>query len=386
MAESDNMLLRRFADSGDAAAFSEIVRQHAGPVYGACLRVLEDQEKASDAVQDTFLQLLRDAGRVTGSLSGWLHRVATRKAVDQIRRDLRRQRREAKYAAAKLLKTSRWADISHYVDEALEELDEPERQVLLAYFFEGRSMTDIAGREGISHQTVSRQIESAVTQLRGKLQRRGVLVAAAVLGPLLGENTVKAAPAGVLKELARMALAGGKAAASATATAAAWEATAKLVATGTLAGAKVKVLLAAAAAAAIGGALTYNYVTRSAAEPATRMRTNVSAPAAVEQDSIAQPQSTRDEEYSQKVAAEQQLTAKQGKLTSDHPAQAQPEVEPATKPAPEPSSEAPPSAEQDQPVFWWSFSPAEKAEQAEPANEQEQGQPERTPRRNRGDN
>jgi DNA-directed RNA polymerase specialized sigma24 family protein len=107
MAESDNMLLRRFADSGDAAAFSEIVRQHAGPVYGACLRVLEDQEKASDAVQDTFLQLLRDAGRVTDSLSGWLHRVATRKAVDQIRQDLRRQRREAKYAADKPVQTSR---------------------------------------------------------------------------------------------------------------------------------------------------------------------------------------------------------------------------------------------------------------------------------------
>jgi len=278
---------------------------------GSCLRVLEDKEKAADAVQETFLQLLRDAGRVRGSLSGWLHLVATRKAVDQIRQNCRRKRREAKYAADKPLRTSRWSDISPHVDEALEELDEPERQVLLKYFFEGHSMTRIAEQEGISHQTVSRQIDSAVARLRGKLHRRGVLVAPAVLGSLLAEHTVKAAPAAVLKELAKMALAGGEAATSATATAAASEATAKLAATGALAGAKVKILLAAAAAATIGGALTYNYVITPATKPPKPGRADLSTPAAPELPATAQPENTVAGNPSGKPSAQPQANTEE---------------------------------------------------------------------------
>ena len=50
MLESENILLQRFSQTGDAEAFSEIVRRHAGLVYGACLRVLEDKNRAAYAV------------------------------------------------------------------------------------------------------------------------------------------------------------------------------------------------------------------------------------------------------------------------------------------------------------------------------------------------
>ncbi|MCK4292050.1 MAG: hypothetical protein KAY65_02550 [Planctomycetes bacterium] len=40
MLESENILLRRFAATGDAEAFAEVVRRHVGLVYGASLRVL----------------------------------------------------------------------------------------------------------------------------------------------------------------------------------------------------------------------------------------------------------------------------------------------------------------------------------------------------------
>ncbi len=90
MAETEAILLRRFACSGDAEAFAEIIRRYAGLVYSAALRVLTDVDRASDVAQDTFLQLAKDAGNVTGSLPGWLHRVATHKAIDQVRREAAR--------------------------------------------------------------------------------------------------------------------------------------------------------------------------------------------------------------------------------------------------------------------------------------------------------
>jgi DNA-directed RNA polymerase specialized sigma24 family protein len=53
MAENENLLLERFISNGDAAAFSELVRRHSGLVYGACMRVLADSDKAADATQET---------------------------------------------------------------------------------------------------------------------------------------------------------------------------------------------------------------------------------------------------------------------------------------------------------------------------------------------
>ena len=99
MSASEAVLLKRFASNGDAEAFAEIVKQHAPLVYGVCLRILEDKDKAADAVQDTFFQLVRNAANISGSLTVWLHRVATNKAIDLIRQDSQRKQREIKYAA-----------------------------------------------------------------------------------------------------------------------------------------------------------------------------------------------------------------------------------------------------------------------------------------------
>lgn len=266
MLENEIVLLRRFAETGDAEAFSEIVRRHAGLVYGVCLRVLEDKNRAADVVQETFLQLLRQAGEITGSVSGWLHRVAARKAIDVVRREGRRRKREARYAATKGRATEKWNDISEYVDEALDELDEQSREILIQHFFEGRTTTDIANEKGISQPTVSRRIESGVAELRTRLHKRGILVAAAALGSLLAQNAVEAAPVLVLKELGKIALVGGEVAAVSEVggAAVATGTGAKVVFGSVLAAAKAKIIVAATVVVvAIGGVLIHKHVTRS---------------------------------------------------------------------------------------------------------------------------
>lgn len=264
MLENEVVLLHRFAKTGDAEAFSEVVRRHAGLVYGACLRILSDRDKAADAVQDTFFQLLRNAGNITGSVPAWLHRVATRRAIDVVRRDSSIRRRETEYAANKPREVRKWQDISGYVDEGLSELDEQTQEILIQHFFEGRSMVDIAADKEVSQPTVSRRIESGVAKLRERLRKRGIIVAVATLGGLLGENVVEAAPALVLKELGKMALVGGTAAAgSGVGSAAAATGAGAKAAAGVLAGVKAKVVTAAVVTAVgVGGVVTYQHVTQ----------------------------------------------------------------------------------------------------------------------------
>ncbi len=285
MAETEAVLLRRFARGGDAAAFAEIIRRHAGLVYGAALRILADVDRASDVSQETFLQLTRDAGTVTGSLPGWLHRVATHKAIDHVRRDASRRHRERQYAAKKPRETAHWKDISPYVDESLNNLDPELRDILICHFLEGHTTRAIAAMRGISQATVSRRIESGVEQLRAKLRRRGIIVAVGALSALLGENAVEAAPRLLLTELGKIALVGGSAAVSTTAAVGGAASGLGTAASSALAVVKAHaVAVAAVAVIGAGAVVTYQQATKSpssgqTAAPAARSMRTADGPA-----------------------------------------------------------------------------------------------------------
>ena len=212
MMDTEAVLLRRFARTGDAEAFAEIIRRHAGLVYGAAWRILADMDRASDVVQETFLQLTKDAAKVTGSLPGWLHRVATHKAIDVVRRDASRRQREERYATQLPHRVTAWKEISPCVDEGLNSLDTELREILVAHFLEGQTTRQIAHMRGISQATVSRRLESGVVKLRSRLRKRGLLVTVGALSMLLGDNAINAAPAVLKAELGKMALTGGHAA------------------------------------------------------------------------------------------------------------------------------------------------------------------------------
>jgi RNA polymerase sigma factor (sigma-70 family) len=266
VAQTETVLLKRFTGSGDAEAFAEIIRRHAGLVYGAALRILADVDRASDVAQETFLQLTKDAGHVTGSLPGWLHRVATHKAIDCMRRDASRRHREKEYVAQQPPsgESVEWKEISPYVDVGLRELDPELREVLILHFLEGQTTREIALRKGASQATVSRRIGAGVEQLRAKLRRRGILIAVGALSVLLGDNGVQAAPLPLLTELGKMAMVGGAASAGAAGAGFGLHA----VASGVVAAVKTKaVAVAAVAVIGAGSAATYYELTKPSSEP-----------------------------------------------------------------------------------------------------------------------
>jgi RNA polymerase sigma factor (sigma-70 family) len=204
LTEGKAVLLRQFTRDGDADAFASIVRSYGNMVYATGLRITGDAHHAADVTQETFFHLLQNAGRITGSLGGWLHQVATRRAIDIVRRDHSRRRREEAYATLKAVETDSWADISPVVDEALSELNESSRDLILRHFLEGKTMVQIAAEDGVSQPTVSRRVEQALQSLRERLRLKGVSVAVGVLGGMLASSTASAMPAPVLMELGKM--------------------------------------------------------------------------------------------------------------------------------------------------------------------------------------
>ncbi len=89
-------LLDRFVGARDEPAFEELVARHGPMVLAVCQRWLADPEDVEDALQATFLVLVRKAGglRDRQSVGPWLYGVAHRVARQARASTLRRRERE----------------------------------------------------------------------------------------------------------------------------------------------------------------------------------------------------------------------------------------------------------------------------------------------------
>ena len=210
-ADLDLILLDRFREDGDQEAFAEIVRRYASAVFSTCMRILGDKARADDVSQETFFRLSQKPEAVKQSVGGWLHTAATRLAIDAVRSEASRAEREAKYERKPPSESMQWAEISPHVDQALAELPDETRVLLVRHFLQNVSQCVIAGELRTSPATVSRKIKAGVELLRKQLSKKGVCVAVALLITMMRDHGAQAAPAELMRELGKITmLSGGK--------------------------------------------------------------------------------------------------------------------------------------------------------------------------------
>lgn len=207
---SDRLLLERFAERRDEAAFAELVRRHGPMVLGIAERVLADGNDAHDAFQAAFLVLMRkaDSAGWQDSISGWLHRVAFRAALKIKAAAQRRRTHETQAAnmAPALTTDPVWSDLRGVLDEELDRLPEKYRTPLVLCYIEGKTNEDAAKALGWPAGSMSRRLEKGRKLLRARLTKRGVALTGAALAaaitpqaataavpPALADVTVKAA-------------------------------------------------------------------------------------------------------------------------------------------------------------------------------------------------
>jgi len=199
---ADTELLARFAQSRDETAFELLVWRHAALVQRICRSVLKDHHASEDAAQAAFLTLARKAHSFsgTGSVVGWLYRVARRIAV-RLAKD--RARRAVTSAGLERVPDSTPA-LDAAPDEVaalcaeVDRLPERYRIPILLCFFEGLTHAEAARRTGWPIGTVAGRLARAKDVLARRLSRRGVGVAGVALGMPAGSfvgSTAQAAPA-----------------------------------------------------------------------------------------------------------------------------------------------------------------------------------------------
>jgi RNA polymerase sigma factor (sigma-70 family) len=179
MTTHDSELLKAYAADGSEPAFNELVRRHLGLVHAAALRLLDgNAAEAEDVAQTVFTDLARKAGDLVahGSLAGWLH-TSTRFAAGKLRRtEQRRRHREHDTMNLPTPDDSGavWEEIQPFLDDALHELPETDREAVLLRFFEKLSLTEVGSRLGVGEEAARKRVDRALDKLRGLLAKRGV--------------------------------------------------------------------------------------------------------------------------------------------------------------------------------------------------------------------
>ena len=213
--DDDSELLRRYAQDRDEAAFAELVRRRIGLVYHTALRRLNgDFAQAEEVAQDVFATLARDAEKLQERqlLGGWLY-VATRHAAANAQRgENRRRAREQEAMSMKQTDdgpeiATAWEQLRPALDEVLDELNDPERELILTRYFEGRSYGRIAAGLRISEDAARMRTERALERARVLFARRGVTSTAAVMAGAFACQSALAAPPGLAGAVAASAVA-----------------------------------------------------------------------------------------------------------------------------------------------------------------------------------
>ncbi len=83
------------AQAGELDAFETLYHEHAGRVFGLCLRMTADQQQARELTQDVFVKAWEGlpAFRGDSAFGSWLHRIAVNVVLMGARSDKRRRAR-----------------------------------------------------------------------------------------------------------------------------------------------------------------------------------------------------------------------------------------------------------------------------------------------------
>jgi RNA polymerase sigma-70 factor (ECF subfamily) len=188
--EGEAALIARLR-SGEDAAFSELVQEHAPRLLAVARRMLRSEDDARDALQETFLQAFRGIERFAGDaqLATWLRRIA----VNACLMKLRTRKRKPEASIDELL--PRFYADGHRIDpgpawrldgpdpadsrrtrelvrESIDRLPEIYRSVLLLRDIEGWSTEEAAQLLDIKVDAVKVRLHRARQALRAMIAPR----------------------------------------------------------------------------------------------------------------------------------------------------------------------------------------------------------------------
>ena len=177
---TDGQLVRQ-ALSGQPSAYETLVRRWSPRVLGTCHARVGRAAAAEDLAQETLLRAFRALPTLADpeKFGPWICGIASRTCLDWLKRAERSEVSlggagedgEGRFAAAvgdASDRAERDDDVRRLMAE-VERLPEPQREVLMLYYYDDCTYQDLAARLGVSAATINARLTQARMTLRERM-------------------------------------------------------------------------------------------------------------------------------------------------------------------------------------------------------------------------
>ncbi len=171
---------KRFADtelierikSGDAEALDTLIRSYFSKVYNR-VHSLVPEADAEDVTQDIFMSLVDSIHSFRGksAFGTWFHRIVNNKVADYHRKASRRREQLGDKYPPRSVNPWGAANDELIVKEALAELPEKHREVLLLKFSVGLSFAEMAEKLVLTYEATRSRYRRAIEAMRDQMNR-----------------------------------------------------------------------------------------------------------------------------------------------------------------------------------------------------------------------
>lgn len=170
--------LLRATGRGDRVAFGRLFDEFGPQTYGLVVRIVGNGPRTEEVVQETWLQIWREAARfdpARGGARGWILTIARRRAVDAMRHDRAEVVRDLNYHAQQPPDFDRVseavvdADESRRVRRCLDGLTDLQREAIDLAYYGGLTYAQVAERLAVNPATVKTRIRDGLRRLRACL-------------------------------------------------------------------------------------------------------------------------------------------------------------------------------------------------------------------------
>lgn len=176
--ESDELLMDA-VHRRQHSALQTLYRRYGTKLKAVIFRVLQDEAEADDVLQETLLQVWREAEHYSAKLGkplGWMITIARRRAIDRARRRQAYARARERFESYVAHEPRSWlhdrvdsdttgSDLRHFLVKELQRLPEYQREAIELSFFEGLSHREIAARTKTPLGTIKTRLELGLRKL-----------------------------------------------------------------------------------------------------------------------------------------------------------------------------------------------------------------------------
>jgi len=156
---------------GDKKAISLLYENYADALYGVILKVINDQDQAQDVLQETFVKVWKNAKSYDSEkakLFTWLYRIAYNTAIDKIRSESKKTKKEVQIEASNVYRITSEGLNQDVLDikKHLKTLDEKYQIVINALFFEGMTQQEASEELDIPLGTIKSRLKIGLRELK----------------------------------------------------------------------------------------------------------------------------------------------------------------------------------------------------------------------------